>query len=134
MWCGSYASTDFSLIIWLFIWNSTMTSFNDYINTIVIKHLIYFYSHMRITEQIINIIPKWFHAFIKDHGAYKHNNTCIVSLHIFRKKILEKIIYRLWFLLIVFRWYCFQLTLMTLTKDSYWYILWFCEHFTCWSC
>jgi len=50
---------------------------------------------MPIVEQIIDIIPMRFHVFIKDHGAYKHKNTCIVTLHIFRKKILEKTIYRL---------------------------------------
>jgi hypothetical protein len=26
---------------------------------------------MHIVGQIINIIPKWFHVFTQDHGAYK---------------------------------------------------------------
>jgi len=37
---------------------------------------------MRIVEQITNIIPKWFHSFIQDRGAYKHKDARFVSLHI----------------------------------------------------
>lgn len=59
-----------------------MTSFICYVNTIVVKLLIYFNSHMRIAEQIIDNIPKWLHVFIKDRGAYKHKTTQIVSFHI----------------------------------------------------
>jgi len=35
-----------------------MMSFIDYINNTVIKLPLYLYSHMRIDEQIIHIIPK----------------------------------------------------------------------------
>jgi hypothetical protein len=45
---------------------------------ILMKPTIYFNSHMRIDEQIINIIPKWIHVFIQDRGAYKHKNYRIV--------------------------------------------------------
>jgi hypothetical protein len=55
-----------------------MTSFIDYINNSVINLPIYFNSHMRIVEQII---PKCFHVFINDYGAYKANSS-FVSLHI----------------------------------------------------
>ena len=37
--------------------NSNMTSFIDYVNNTVIKPPIYFSPHMRIDEQIINIVP-----------------------------------------------------------------------------
>ena len=56
-----------------------MTSFLDYINDTVRKLLIYFNSHMHIDKQIINIIPKYIHVFIQDHGAYKQKNSQIVS-------------------------------------------------------
>ena len=59
--------------------NSNMMSFIDYINNTMIKLTIYFNSHVRIDEQITNIIPKWIHVFIQDGGAYKHKNARIVS-------------------------------------------------------
>jgi hypothetical protein len=34
---------------------------------------------MHIDKQIINIIPKYIHVFIQDHGAYKQKNSQIVS-------------------------------------------------------
>ena len=46
----------------------------------MIKLLIYYISHMRNFEQIVNTIHKCFHVFIHDRGAYKHKNTRIVSL------------------------------------------------------
>jgi hypothetical protein len=52
-----------------------MTSFIGYINNTMIKLKIYFNSHMRIDEQIRNIIPQWIHVFIHDRGAYKHKNV-----------------------------------------------------------
>jgi len=53
---------------------------------------------MHIAEQIIDIIPMWFHLFIQDGGAYTHKNTGIVSLHMFffPGKILTTTIYPLW--------------------------------------
>ena len=54
-----------------FNFNSKMTSFIGYINNTAIKLPIYFKSHMRIDDQIIDIIPKWIHVLIQDHGAYK---------------------------------------------------------------
>jgi len=38
---------------------------------------------MCIAEQIINLIPKWFHGFIQDIGTYKYKYARFVSLHIF---------------------------------------------------
>jgi hypothetical protein len=38
---------------------------------------------MRIVEQIINIITKWFHVFIQDRGTYKHRIARFVSLYIY---------------------------------------------------
>jgi len=61
---------------------SNMASFIGYINTCntVIKLPTYFNSHMRIDEQIINIISKSIRVFIQDRGAYiKHKNSCFVS-------------------------------------------------------
>ena len=52
--------------------NSNMTSFIGYINNVMIKLRIYFDSHMRIVEHIINIILKWFQALMQDRGAYTH--------------------------------------------------------------
>jgi hypothetical protein len=42
--------------------NSNITSFIGYMDNTMIKLPIYFNSHMRIDEQIINIIPKFFHV------------------------------------------------------------------------
>ena len=68
-------------MVWI-TWNSYMTAFVGYINNTVIKPLILCNSHSRIVEQIINIIPKWFHVFTQGRGAYKHKSTRIFSLHI----------------------------------------------------
>jgi hypothetical protein len=61
--------------------NSNITSFFSYINNTVIKLPIYCNSHMRIVELIINIIPKWFHAFIKMEGILIEAK--LLSLHWF---------------------------------------------------
>ena len=44
--------------LWLFDSNPNVISFSGYVNNTVIKLPIYFNSHLRIYEQIINIIPK----------------------------------------------------------------------------
>ena len=54
------------------IYYSNMTFFIGCINNTAIKLPIYFNSHVRINEQIIDIIPKLIHVFIQDYGAYKH--------------------------------------------------------------
>ena len=66
--------------------NSNITSFIGYMDNTMIKLPIYFNSHMRIDEQIINIIPKWFHVL------YKHTNARFASRHIFfsRNKYLKQ--------------------------------------------
>ena len=58
--------------------NSNMAFFIGYINNAVKKKQlpIYFDSHMRIVEQIINIIPKWVH----DCGTYKYKNGRFVYI------------------------------------------------------
>ena len=61
---------------------SNMTSFTGYINNTVIKLLIYFNPHIHIFNQIINIIPKWFHVFTQDRGAYNHKNILVLFLYI----------------------------------------------------
>ena len=74
----------------------------------MIKLLIYYISHMRNFEQIVNTIHKCFHVFIHDRGGYKHKNTRIVSLPLYfsGKKILKTTIYQLWMLqFVVVRWY-----------------------------
>ena len=55
--------------------NSNITSFIGYMDNTMIKLPIYFNSHMRIDEQIINIIPKFFHVL------YKHTNARFASRH-----------------------------------------------------
>jgi hypothetical protein len=60
----------FSIVEYYHVPTSNLTSIIDYIHNTVIKLPIYFTSHIRIEEQIINIIPKWFHVFIQVRGAY----------------------------------------------------------------
>ena len=67
---------------------SNMTSINGYISNTVIKHPIYFNSHMRIDEQIINIIHKWIRVFIQNRSAYikQKNIVLFLAIIVFRKK------------------------------------------------
>jgi hypothetical protein len=75
---------------------SNLTSLIGYINNTVIQLPIYLYSRMRIDEQIINIIPKWIHVFIQDHGAsIKHNKILYCLDIIFSRKGLPSIVF--WF-------------------------------------
>lgn len=59
--------------------NYNVTSFIGYVNNTVIKPPIYFNSHMRIGEQIKNIIPKGIHVFIQDLGTCKPKTARNVS-------------------------------------------------------
>ena len=81
-------------------YNSNMTSFIGYLNDTMIKLTIYFNSHMRIDEQITNIILYWIHVFIQNRGAYKHKNARIISFPILFSGIntFKTTIYRLWLL------------------------------------
>ena len=68
---------DVNSLLKYFITYSNMNSFIGYINNTMIILTIYFNSHMRIDEQINNIIPCWIHVFIQDRGAYKHKNALL---------------------------------------------------------
>jgi hypothetical protein len=91
---------------------------------VVIKLLIYFNSHMRITEQIINLIHKWFHVFIQDRGRNIHKDASFVS---FPEIIRKTAIYRHW-LYLISNSSSSGGTQVTLTQAGYWFILRFCEH------
>jgi hypothetical protein len=91
----------------------------------MIKLMMYFNSHMHIEEQITNIIPWWIHVFIQNHGAYKHKNAHVFYLYLWtltwNLTSSGDIVYKeCW-------WHTF------VAHAGYWFILRFCEHFTCLS-
>jgi len=62
--------------------NSKMMSFIGYMNTAVIKSLIYFTLHMHITVQLMAIIPWWFYVFYtlcRTPGTYTHCLCCFFT-------------------------------------------------------
>jgi hypothetical protein len=67
--------------------SSYMISSNGCIYNTVINLLIYINPHLRIVEEIINIIPEQIHVFIQYRSAQKQNNAPIVFKYIvfFRK-------------------------------------------------
>jgi hypothetical protein len=92
-------------------------------------------SKPQLTPTILQMLSMY-HLIQQDRGAYKHKYSTIivVNINIFFEKILKTTIYRLWLLkFIVIRWRSLQETLVMLTQAGYWFILRFCEHFTCLS-
>ena len=59
-----------------------MISFLGCIYNTVVKLLIYINPHLRIVEEIINIIPEQIHVFIQYRSAQKQSNARIVLTYI----------------------------------------------------